>query len=220
MSPSTAAMPAAPGLARSRSSMCGESSMPDTGTPRSANGSATRPVPTASSSARPSPARSASRSTVGPSVAGSNRSAESSSYVAAISSSNQILVVPEEPRDEASRRAMPPTLAADVRVGHRESVPTMARMYAVQLAFSDDPARLELRPAHRERLASLVADGRLLAAGPWSDDSGALLVFLVDSRDELDEVMGADGYYTAPGVSVAGIHEWNPVTQHAALDDI
>jgi uncharacterized protein YciI len=96
----------------------------------------------------------------------------------------------------------------------------MARMYAVQLAFSDDPARLELRPAHRERLASLVADGRLLAAGPWSDDSGALLVFLVDSRDELDEVMGADGYYTAPGVSVAGIHEWNPVTQHAALDDI
>src|SRR3954454_21271735 len=150
MSPSTAPMPDAPGFALSRSSMYGEISIPDTATPRSASGTATRPVPIASSSARPPPASPASRSTVGPSVAGSNRSAESSSYVAAISSSNQILLMPEEPRDEASRRAMPPTLAADVRVGHRESVPTMARMYAVQLAFSDDPARLELRPAHRE----------------------------------------------------------------------
>jgi uncharacterized protein YciI len=90
-------------------------------------------------------------------------------------------------------------------------------MYAVQLAFSDDPPRFELRPAHRERLAALVADGRLLAAGPWSDDSGALLVFLVETRADLDAILAEDPYYTVPGVTVAGVQEWNPVTRHPAI---
>jgi uncharacterized protein YciI len=90
-------------------------------------------------------------------------------------------------------------------------------MFAVQLTFTDDPARLEHRPAHRERLAALVADGRLLAAGPYADESGALLVFLVDGRDDLDAIMAADSYYTAPGVTVADVHEWVLVTRHEAL---
>jgi uncharacterized protein YciI len=96
----------------------------------------------------------------------------------------------------------------------------MTSMYAVQLSFSDDPSRLELRPAHRERLAAHVAGGRLLAAGPWSDDSGALLVFLVDDRTALDVLMAEDPYYTAPGVTLASVEEWNPVTRHPALADL
>ena len=95
----------------------------------------------------------------------------------------------------------------------------MAGMYAVELAFSDDPRRLDLRPAHRERLAALAAEGRLLAAGPWSDDSGALLVFVLGSRDELDALMAEDPYYTAPGVTTS-VREWDPVTRHHALDGI
>jgi uncharacterized protein YciI len=95
----------------------------------------------------------------------------------------------------------------------------MARMYAVQLAFSDDDTatRLGLRPQHRQRLATLAAEGRLLAAGPWSDDSGALLVFLAHSREDLDAILAADPYYSAPGVTVTSIHEWTLATQHAAI---
>jgi uncharacterized protein YciI len=96
----------------------------------------------------------------------------------------------------------------------------MTAMYAVQLAFSDDSSRLALRPAHRERLAGLAADGQLLAAGPWSNDSGALLVFVVDSREALDAIIAADPYYAAPGVTVASVQEWNPVTHHHALDGL
>jgi uncharacterized protein YciI len=95
----------------------------------------------------------------------------------------------------------------------------MTRVYAVQLAFSDDSARLGLRPAHRERLAGLAADGKLLAGGPWSDDSGALLVFLVDDRESLDRILAEDPYYTASGVTVS-VQEWNPVTRHHALDGL
>jgi uncharacterized protein YciI len=96
----------------------------------------------------------------------------------------------------------------------------MTGMYAVLLAFSDDPARLDHRPAHRERLAGLVAEGRLLAAGPWTDESGAMLVFLVEDRPDLDEILAADPYYSAPGVTVAGVHEWYPVTRHEALEGL
>jgi uncharacterized protein YciI len=96
----------------------------------------------------------------------------------------------------------------------------MTGMYAGQLAFSDDDTRLGLRPQHRERLAALAEDGRLLAAGPWGDDSGALLVFLVDDRPALDALLADDPYYTAPGVTVSSVQEWNPVTRSAALADL
>jgi hypothetical protein len=46
-----------------------------------------------------------------------------------------------------------------------------------------------------------------------------LLVFLVDSRAELDEIFATDPYYSAPGVSVT-VEEWNPVTRHHALDGL
>ena len=45
-------------------------------------------------------------------------------------------------------------------------------------------------------------------------------MFLVDGRDELDAILAADPYYSAPGVTVAGVHEWNPVTRHPALADL
>lgn len=95
----------------------------------------------------------------------------------------------------------------------------MTRVYAVQLAFTDDSERLGLRPAHRERLAGLAADGKLLAGGPWSDDSGALLVFVVGDREALDRILADDPYYSAPGVSLS-VREWNPVTRHHALDGL
>ena len=85
-------------------------------------------------------------------------------------------------------------------------------MYALELSFSDDPARLEGRPAHRERLAALRDEGKLLAAGPYADESGALLLFRVDTQAEADEIVAADPYYSGPGVSVVGLKEWLPVT--------
>ena len=74
-------------FAWSRSAIGCDSSMPLTATPRSASGIATRPVPIASSSAGPSPASSARRSTAGSSTSGANMNPELSSYVAAVSAS-------------------------------------------------------------------------------------------------------------------------------------
>ena len=93
----------------------------------------------------------------------------------------------------------------------------MTAMYAVQLAFSDDDTRLGLRPQHRERLATLAAEGRLLAAGPWADESGALLIFTVAERAEVDALLAEDPYYAAPGVTVSSVRKWTLVAQHEAV---
>ena len=90
-------------------------------------------------------------------------------------------------------------------------------MYALELSFSDDPARLEGRPAHRDRLAALRDEVRLLAAGPFADESGALLLFRVDTQAEAEEIVAADPYYSGPGVTVVSLKEWLPVTVAAEL---
>ena len=71
--------PAPPSLARSCSTMSAESSIPATGTPRRANGSAIRPVPIPNSSARPEPASPANTSTTGSTTSDANIAADVSS---------------------------------------------------------------------------------------------------------------------------------------------
>jgi len=85
-------------------------------------------------------------------------------------------------------------------------------MIAVQLAYQNpDPDRIALRPQHRERLQKLTDEGKIFGAGPWADDSGALIVFTTDSRDEAEQLVAADPYLHTAGVSVVGYYDWNVV---------
>ncbi|NGO11699.1 hypothetical protein G5C60_29915 [Streptomyces sp. HC44] len=83
-------------------------------------------------------------------------------------------------------------------------------MLILELAFTDSPERLTARPTHRQHLVRLHAEGQLIAAGPWADDSGAVLIFDVN-RPELDTIMAADPYYNTAGVRVLTIREWTPL---------
>lgn len=83
-------------------------------------------------------------------------------------------------------------------------------MIVVELEFGDDPRRLDARPAHRETLLELHRQGTLFLAGPWDDDSGALLIF-VGTAAEVDQILGADPYYRAPGVTVRSRRSVMPV---------
>lgn len=83
-------------------------------------------------------------------------------------------------------------------------------MVVVELAFTDHPARLELRPRHREILAELHEAGEVLLAGPFADESGSMVVFTAD-RGRVDEVLASDPYYSAEGVSVVAVRELTPL---------
>jgi uncharacterized protein YciI len=84
-------------------------------------------------------------------------------------------------------------------------------MYVLELVFDDDQRRLDARPAHREILDRLHEDGVLVMAGPWADDSGALLIFSTDERGMRD-IIATDPYYTTSGVTVAAVRSWKPIT--------
>lgn len=84
-------------------------------------------------------------------------------------------------------------------------------MIRVEFAYANpDPLRQERRPAHRERLQELLASGELYAAGPWPDDSGALIIFDTD-EERARQLIKDDPYLQTPGVSIVSIREWNAV---------
>lgn len=56
----------------------------------------------------------------------------------------------------------------------------------------------------------LHAAGRLLMAGPYSDETGALLIFDV-TAEEFAAVIEDDPYYRAPGVTIVRQQEWQPI---------
>ena len=88
--------------------------------------------------------------------------------------------------------------------------PAMKR-FVVLLRFTDNERRLEVRPAHREYLRSLHEQGKLLTAGPWADDTGALLIYQAADEAELDRIIADDPYTPENVVEIAMRREWTPI---------
>ncbi|WP_328650845.1 YciI family protein [Micromonospora sp. NBC_00330] len=86
-------------------------------------------------------------------------------------------------------------------------------MFILELSFGDAPDRLAARPAHRERLQALHQEGRLVMAGPFADDSGALLIFDVPDAAAFAAVVAEDPYYRTPGVTIVSQREWSPIVR-------
>jgi uncharacterized protein len=80
--------------------------------------------------------------------------------------------------------------------------------YVVQLDFKNNERRLEVRARHREYLAELLAAGKLVTAGPFADDTGALLVYEVADEAELRDLLADDPYTAADVYDIAQLREW------------
>jgi uncharacterized protein len=88
-------------------------------------------------------------------------------------------------------------------------------MWIIELSFSTADAatageRLAARPAHRARLTELHGRGVVRAAGPFADNSGALIVLDVPDRAAAEAIVEADPYFRTPGVTVTALREWSP----------
>ncbi|MFC0527033.1 YciI family protein [Phytohabitans kaempferiae] len=85
-------------------------------------------------------------------------------------------------------------------------------MWIVELSLAPTAERLQARSAHRRLLASLCERGVVRMAGPLADDSGAVVVFDVPGRDDVERLLKRDPYLATPGVAVASVREWRPFT--------
>lgn len=84
--------------------------------------------------------------------------------------------------------------------------------FAAVIEYVQDPERVQsLRPAHREYLKNLLGRGQLVAAGPFTDESGALIVYEAGSREEAEGLLRGDPFHQHGVFVTWQLRPWNPV---------
>ena len=85
-------------------------------------------------------------------------------------------------------------------------------IFAAILTYADKDKLQQVRPRHRAYLEQLLAQGKLLASGPWTDDSGALILYDAADEAEARALLAADPVSQTPSV-LADVHlkEWSRV---------
>lgn len=85
-------------------------------------------------------------------------------------------------------------------------------LYTAFLTYTDDKDRIaEVRPTHREYLKSLLDSGRLHESGPFTDDSGALIIYNAETEAEAKEMLANDPFSTNGVIVDATVKEWKVV---------
>jgi uncharacterized protein YciI len=90
--------------------------------------------------------------------------------------------------------------------------------FAAIIEYIQDRDKIQtLRPAHRQYLAMLKEYGLLAAAGPFTDDSGALIVYEAAGAEEAEGLLRGDPFCQG-GVFVSWkLRPWNPVLANREL---
>jgi uncharacterized protein YciI len=83
--------------------------------------------------------------------------------------------------------------------------------YATVFEYGNHDAIAETRPAHREYLGKLKEAGQLAASGPFTDDSGALIIYEAESEEEAVELIENDPFRKAGVFKAYTIKPWNQV---------
>lgn len=90
--------------------------------------------------------------------------------------------------------------------------------FAAIIEYIQDRDKIQaIRPVHRQYLTSLISQGKLAVSGPFTDDSGALIVYEAGSKEEAEEILKGDPFH-ANGIFVRWvIRPWNPVLANREL---
>ncbi|CAN5321101.1 YciI family protein [soil metagenome] len=91
-------------------------------------------------------------------------------------------------------------------------------IYAAMMEYITNTEKIsELRPKHREYLSSLLDTGKLVTAGPFLDDFGALIVYNADSPEGAEELIRNDPFHAA-GIFVKWtVRPWKMVMANPEL---
>jgi uncharacterized protein len=84
--------------------------------------------------------------------------------------------------------------------------------YAAIIEYLNDPEKVQsLRPLHRQYLAQLRERGQIAVSGPFTDGTGALIVYEAAGADEAEKLLQGDPFHKN-GIFVKYVlRPWNPV---------
>ena len=90
--------------------------------------------------------------------------------------------------------------------------------FAAVIEYLQDRDKVQqIRPAHREYLKSLLAQGKLVASGPFTDDSGALIIYEAATKEDAEQILRGDPF-CQNGIFVSWqLRPWNPVMANREL---
>jgi uncharacterized protein YciI len=84
--------------------------------------------------------------------------------------------------------------------------------YAAIIEYLADPEKVQsFRPAHREYLARLRERGQLAVSGPFTDGTGALIVYEAASAEEAEKLLRGDPFHQNGIFLKYVLRPWNPV---------
>ena len=84
----------------------------------------------------------------------------------------------------------------------------MAR-FVLQFDYSDPDLRARVRPRHLDYVAKLHESGQVVAAGPYDDGSGALIVYEAADEAEARSLVDGDPYASEGVMSAPVLRGWN-----------
>jgi uncharacterized protein YciI len=84
--------------------------------------------------------------------------------------------------------------------------------FAAIIEYLQDTAKVEsVRPVHRQYLAALKARGQLVASGPFTDGSGALIIYEAPTKEEAEALLKGDPFHAGGIFLTWQLRPWNPV---------
>jgi uncharacterized protein YciI len=85
-------------------------------------------------------------------------------------------------------------------------------LHAVIYRYAEEPDRLdEHRPRHKDYLASLYEQGRIVISGPLTDGAaGALLIIDADDADHVAALLDLDPFWQLRLIADRQIRRWSP----------
>jgi uncharacterized protein len=90
--------------------------------------------------------------------------------------------------------------------------------FAAIIEYIQDKDKIgQIRPTHRQYLTQLKSEGKLAASGPFTDDSGALIIYEAATKEDAEKVLKADPFCQG-GVFVKWqLRPWNAVMANREL---
>ena len=87
----------------------------------------------------------------------------------------------------------------------------MAKFAAVVGYIADQDRVSDIRPVHREYLNQLLESGKLYKSGPFTDGSGALIIYEAEDLAEAQILLANDPFSKNGIINEATLREWKIV---------